>query len=871
MKHKSVLRHPVAGLAVALAVTISLPLGCGGGFLGLQDYQRDLLFNGLAVAVLLNRPTDTTPADTTPGNPLPGADGPQGPQGPPGAPGADGVDGTDGAAGPMGPAGPQGPQGPAGADGPQGPTGPAGPAGPAGSTGPSGAAGAPGPEFFDVFVDDFFTAADTVPGSLQVVAVNIESPLLGPGATGEIAYRVAIPNSYATGNDVTMRLFFYRTGLPSENCFVFTVDGRRLRDGEDVGCYGGDVLPACTGGTRWVRVDGGAGSGNPAGEVGTGVFLVVDLPVNTAAGLNLPNDLASGDLLAFEIKPAAVDGQYDLEGQYQIMAVEFFESNTGTAQKASAEVFDNVEAVVCLNDCNGNGIPDDQDIADGTSQDCQPNGIPDECDLQSGTSPDCNENGIPDECDLCSIPEAQAVAAVGGGGTTTGGIIFLSGDDADDEGHCWGTVAAPDGSACAGLYPTILKFAVDNSLAPGNGIIAIGVNPTSTFGVSLALEALNVWNDVANGGPGATITHARTPAEIAAINFNDFAVIYIPSVDFAEEGFSGIHTAGGIMTSQLQALNARQADIIDFVNVQRGGLIALTETDAVDGYGWLPLPVETQDVVNELVCPTAALTNDFGVTATCDDLTHQFYHTIFTAFPSFLQPLAVSDNAAAQPVLIGGVDVTITGQISLSPNGTSAEIGSTHTVVARVIEDVVPFDPIADVEVTVTVLTGPNAGVTGSGLTDANGEFSFSYSGFGGEGVDEIQASFVQINAPDVVLSNVVTHAWFLPGCSLDCNANGIPDECELAGNDCNANGIPDDCDGGCGECQTDADCEIDGDLCTVDSCDVELFVCQVAIIDCGPGSACNPQTGQCEQVDLCLDVICPPETVCDPTTGMCN
>jgi len=32
-------------------------------------------------------------------------------------------------------------------------------------------------------------------------------------------------------------------------------------------------------------------------------------------------------------------------------------------------------------DCNGNEIPDDEDIAEGTSQDCQPNSIPDECEL----------------------------------------------------------------------------------------------------------------------------------------------------------------------------------------------------------------------------------------------------------------------------------------------------------------------------------------------------------------------------------------------------------------------------------------------------------------------------------------------------------
>ncbi len=30
-------------------------------------------------------------------------------------------------------------------------------------------------------------------------------------------------------------------------------------------------------------------------------------------------------------------------------------------------------------DCNGNGIPDDEDIANGTSEDCNDNGVPDEC------------------------------------------------------------------------------------------------------------------------------------------------------------------------------------------------------------------------------------------------------------------------------------------------------------------------------------------------------------------------------------------------------------------------------------------------------------------------------------------------------------
>lgn len=66
-------------------------------------------------------------------------------------------------------------------------------------------------------------------------------------------------------------------------------------------------------------------------------------------------------------------------------------------------------------DCNNNGILDQCDIADETSDDCNENGRPDECepqedcntntvqdicDIFDGTSLDCNSTGIPDECEL---------------------------------------------------------------------------------------------------------------------------------------------------------------------------------------------------------------------------------------------------------------------------------------------------------------------------------------------------------------------------------------------------------------------------------------------------------------------------------------
>ncbi len=49
-------------------------------------------------------------------------------------------------------------------------------------------------------------------------------------------------------------------------------------------------------------------------------------------------------------------------------------------------------------DCNMNGIPDEDDIANNTSPDCNLNTIPDECEF------DCDDDSIPDDCDPDECP-----------------------------------------------------------------------------------------------------------------------------------------------------------------------------------------------------------------------------------------------------------------------------------------------------------------------------------------------------------------------------------------------------------------------------------------------------------------------------------
>ena len=106
-------------------------------------------------------------------------------------------------------------------------------------------------------------------------------------------------------------------------------------------------------------------------------------------------------------------------------------------------------------DCNSNGIPDECDIATGTSQDCNANSVPDECDIATGTSEDTNSNGIPDECESndCNnngVPDDEDIS----GGTSqdcdSNGVPDECQDDTDGDGvidPCDGCPSDPDKTA----------------------------------------------------------------------------------------------------------------------------------------------------------------------------------------------------------------------------------------------------------------------------------------------------------------------------------------------------------------------------------------------------------------------------------------
>ncbi len=122
--------------------------------------------------------------------------------------------------------------------------------------------------------------------------------------------------------------------------------------------------------------------------------------------------------------------------------------------------------------------------------------------------------------------------------------------------------------------------------------------------------------------------------------------------------------------------------------------------------------------------------------------------------------------------------VTVVG-ITLAPPSDSNMVGEDHTVTATLTD--LLGNPQPGILVNFNVISGPNAGAAGSDTTDASGQASFTYTGTGGTGIDEIQACFTN-QAGQVICSQIVTKEWIAPKGSIsgmkfnDLNGNGIKD-----------------------------------------------------------------------------------------------
>jgi hypothetical protein len=118
-------------------------------------------------------------------------------------------------------------------------------------------------------------------------------------------------------------------------------------------------------------------------------------------------------------------------------------------------------------------------------------------------------------------------------------------------------------------------------------------------------------------------------------------------------------------------------------------------------------------------------------------------------------------------------DPGIFAEIGLAPETADNPVGTSHTVTATARSTAGAGIP--SVTIDIDVLTGPNAGKTGTGVSDANGEVDFTYTDTAGPGTDTIQA-VIGKGTNNEVRSNIVEKNWLPPG------GPGGPAACDMDG-----------------------------------------------------------------------------------------
>ena len=155
-------------------------------------------------------------------------------------------------------------------------------------------------------------------------------------------------------------------------------------------------------------------------------------------------------------------------------------------------------------------------------------------------------------------------------------------------------------------------------------------------------------------------------------------------------------------------------------------------------------------------------------------------HEAFDSWPAGFLPLAIArgdfsgamdfpDGSRGTPyILASGEGLHLISTIDLTPTSATNEIGTSHTVTATVAEN---STPVVGTTVTFTVLSGPNAGLTGTGVTDGAGQATFTYSS-ALVGTDTIEASYVD-SAGKPRASNDVTKTWIATNADLSIVKTG--------------------------------------------------------------------------------------------------
>ncbi|HEU4382969.1 MAG TPA: hypothetical protein VFR85_05625 [Anaeromyxobacteraceae bacterium] len=352
--------------------------------------------------------------------------------------------------------------------------------------------------------------------------------------------------------------------------------------------------------------------------------------------------------------------------------------------------------------------------------------------------------------------------------TRVGVVIFGGGGESS-------ATAQADMSGATGAQPFALPgadvAAVLGSITAGNVAMFTSYSvPTATPSFGAGLQAAGV---LAGPGPGKTVVflangaNAAGPA-VASVAFPDGVVVRAFSLgdhgcgDDAS-GFGSLQQVAdrGAPGSACQRL-AALADMPD---------VTVAEVPRLES---LSLVVDGGAPVDISASATPALPQDGPATV-------QYSHRVEGLLPGIheLCVRATGSDNGGQGTLDACVSVTV-ASIGLAPETHVSELGTpgqTHIVVATVAAGA--DGGVPGVPVSFEILSGPNAGATGSGTTDSAGQTSFTYAarqGLAGLGTDLISACFADVEETQACAQ--ATQEWVdttppVPSCPPGPNPSG--------------------------------------------------------------------------------------------------
>ncbi|HPF37572.1 MAG TPA: FG-GAP repeat protein [Phycisphaerae bacterium] len=470
-------------------------------------------------------------------------------------------------------------------------------------------------------------------------------------------------------------------------------------------------------------------------------------------------------------------------------------------------------------DCNGNGVPDVQDID------------PADPDGNGEVSPDCNGNGAPDECEfspsfLADFTQPSSAFNEFGNAVAIDGDFAVVGDLEDDE-RAQNAGAAYIFKRVNGVWTQVTKL----TLASGQ--------QNDYFGCSVAIDGDTAmvgayWEDpngVFNGGAVYVYEEADGSwPQVAMITPDDSATNRDFGWRVALHGTTCAISTSGVPASGFD-------DTAVYVFEESGGVwsqvarLIPDDPETSDGFG----DAVALDGATILVGAPSRYNYSFeaGVAYAFEKVNDVWSQTAKFSAPDPGQNANFGDS-----VSVDGPTVAIAAPRA---SGGGTTYGGAVYVFERQGGDWGPAERVAPPTSGAFQYFGSSVsvrndlllvGAEGEDGIEANAGAAYVFRHVGGQwryasrfepSSPTAESDFgysvafdggiACVGAPFRLTNSLGGHVYFvdISNLSLDCNANGVPDDCDIASltsGDCDSDGVPDECETDCNGDGTPDECE---------------------------------------------------------------